>query len=186
VTVPLPTTPTGPWLSTVYHPRACNRYYGLMRQSDELPTVYGLSHRVFARDRAVRLTFPSLLRHTLCIHAVTLTPPTDPVHLMVHPGVLRAFTFFCQVRLIGYPQTGFSGVRLTRRQFSLNVTACMLARAPDQSPPFNDGHARLQQSLPRPESPPARVCYDYSAQPPIAEAGFSPARVSKNKGCTRS
>ena len=49
-----------------------------------------------------------------------------------------------------------------------------------------DRPARLRQSLPRPESPPARVCYHYSAQPPIAEAGFSPARVSKNEGCTRS
>lgn len=28
--------PTGPWLSTVYHARACKRYYGLMRQSDGL------------------------------------------------------------------------------------------------------------------------------------------------------
>src|ERR1043166_7929782 len=52
--------------------------------------------------------------------------------------------------------------------------------------PFRtDRPARLRQSLPRPESPPARVCYHYSAQPPISEAGFSPARVSKNEGCTR-
>ena len=28
--------PTGPWLSAVYHARAYKRYYGLMRQSDEL------------------------------------------------------------------------------------------------------------------------------------------------------
>ena len=28
--------PTGPWLSTVYHVRACKRYYGLICQSDEL------------------------------------------------------------------------------------------------------------------------------------------------------
>src|ERR1035437_5450313 len=28
--------PTGPWLSTVHHVRACKRYYGLIRQSDEL------------------------------------------------------------------------------------------------------------------------------------------------------
>src|ERR1041385_7260075 len=48
-----------------------------------------------------------------------------------------------------------------------------------------DRPARFRQSLPRPESPPARVCYHYSAQPPISEAGFSPARVSKNEGCTR-
>jgi hypothetical protein len=49
-----------------------------------------------------------------------------------------------------------------------------------------DRPTRLRQSLPQRESPPARVCYHYSAQPPIAEAGFSPARVSKNEGCTRS
>jgi len=54
--------PTGPWLSTVYHVRACKRYYGLIRQSDELrpawlyrPTLAGL-----CPCRAVRLTFPSL------------------------------------------------------------------------------------------------------------------------------
>ena len=51
--------------------------------------------------------------------------------------------------------------------------------------PCADRPARLRQSLPRPESPPARVCYHYSAQPPIAEAGFSPACVSKNEGCTQ-
>jgi hypothetical protein len=28
--------PTGPWLSTVYHVRAYNRYYGLIRQPGEL------------------------------------------------------------------------------------------------------------------------------------------------------
>src|SRR5947207_8637146 len=48
-----------------------------------------------------------------------------------------------------------------------------------------DRPTRLRQSLPRPESPPTRVCYHYSAQPSIAEAGFSPARVSKSEGCTR-
>ena len=43
--------PTGPWLSTVYHPRTCNRYYGLIRQSDELRSVWAssaYSGRVFA------------------------------------------------------------------------------------------------------------------------------------------
>ncbi len=40
--------PTGPWLSAVYHARACNRYYGLMRQSGGLRPVYGLSRPVFA------------------------------------------------------------------------------------------------------------------------------------------
>jgi hypothetical protein len=32
----------------VYHVRACKRYYGLMRQSDELRPVYELSRPVFA------------------------------------------------------------------------------------------------------------------------------------------
>ena len=59
----------------------------------------------------------------------------------------------------------------------------------DQSPPGSfsesDRPTRLRQSLPQPGSPPARVCYHYSAQPPIAEAGFAPARMSKNEGCTQ-
>jgi len=107
---------------------------------------------------------------------------------MVHPSAIGAFTIFCQVRLFRFiPLTGFREVRVTRQQFSLYVVACTLARAPDQSPPMlrTDGRARLLQSLPRPESPPSEVCYHYSAQPPIAEAGFSPARLSKNEGCTR-
>ena len=85
------------------------------------------------------------------------------------------------------PLTGFRGVCITRQQVSLYVTACTLARAAVQSPPAPlgaDRPARLQQSLPRPGSPPVRVCYHYSAQPPIAEAGLSPARLSKNEGCT--
>ncbi len=40
--------PTGPWLSAVYHARTCKRYYGLMRQSDELRPVYSLSRTIFA------------------------------------------------------------------------------------------------------------------------------------------
>ena len=59
--------PTGPWLSTVYHVRACKRYYGLMRRSDELRPAWA-SSAYSGRSlplRAVRLTFPSLLRHTI-------------------------------------------------------------------------------------------------------------------------
>ena len=52
--------PTGPWLSAVCHPRTSKRYYGLIRQSDGLRPVYGLSRAVFLPSRAVRLTFPSL------------------------------------------------------------------------------------------------------------------------------
>jgi hypothetical protein len=58
--------PTGPWLSTVYHVRACNRYYGLIRQSDELRPAWA-SSAYSGRSlpfRAARLTFPSLLCHT--------------------------------------------------------------------------------------------------------------------------
>ena len=35
--------PTGPWRSTVYHLRACKRYYGLIRQSDELRPAWASS-----------------------------------------------------------------------------------------------------------------------------------------------
>ena len=54
--------PTGPWLSAVYHVRACKRYYGLIRQSDELRPAWA-SSAYSGRSlplRAVRLTFPSL------------------------------------------------------------------------------------------------------------------------------
>ena len=64
----------------------------------------------------------------------------------------------------------------------------MLARAAGQSPPTAcaaDRPTRLQQSLPQPGSPPTRVCYHYSAQPSIAEAGLSPASMSKPEGCTK-
>jgi hypothetical protein len=50
----------------VYHVRACNRYYGLIRQPDELRPVW-LSQLILAGlcpDGAARLAFPSLLCHT--------------------------------------------------------------------------------------------------------------------------
>ena len=59
--------PTGPWLSAVYHVHACNRYYGLMRRSDELHPAWA-SSAYSGRSlpwRAVRLTFPSLLGRTV-------------------------------------------------------------------------------------------------------------------------
>ena len=60
--------PTGPWLSTVYHTRACKRYYGLIRRSDELPPAWpcGLLWRVFARypGRSPHLPFFSLTYFT--------------------------------------------------------------------------------------------------------------------------
>jgi hypothetical protein len=61
--------PTGPWLSAVYHARTSNRYYGLMRQSDELRPAWACSacSGRSLPSRAVRLTFPSFLCHT--VHA---------------------------------------------------------------------------------------------------------------------
>ena len=76
---------------------------------------------------------------------------------------------------------------ISRRQPSRHVAACMLVRAAGPSPPSacaSDRPARLRQSLPQPGSPPARVCYGYSAQPSIAEAGLAPASMSKTEGCT--
>src|SRR5882672_8696200 len=179
--------PTGPWLSAVYHARTCKRYYGLMRQSDELRPVYALFQAVFAlSSRPPHLPFFALT-HALrpCHYPYPADCPSsfDGLslgHWSLHHLLLGSAVSVC-------PLTGFREVRLTRQQFSLYVAACTLARAPDQSPPMlrTDGRARLLQSLPRPESPPSEVCYHYSAQPPIAEAGFSPARLSKNEGCTR-
>ena len=96
--------PTGPWLSAVYHVRACKRYYGLMRQSDELRPawLYQLTLAGLCPGRAVRLTF-----------------------------------------------------------------------------------CGLREGLPQPGSPLARVCYHYSAQASLAEAGLAPASVSKTEGCTQ-
>jgi hypothetical protein len=48
-----------------------------------------------------------------------------------------------------------------------------------------DRPARLRQSLPQPGSPLAGVCYHYSAQPSIAEAGLAPASMPKFEGCTQ-
>ena len=42
----------------------------------------------------------------------------------------------------------------------------------------------LRPSLPQPGSPPTGVCYHYSAQPSIAEAGLAPASMSQFEGCT--
>ena len=180
--------PTGPWLSTVYHVRACKRYYGLMRQSDGLRPVYGLCRPVFAlAGRPSHLPFFALT-HALrpCHYPYPADCPSSfdgssLGHTSLHLLLSGSAVSVC-------PLTGFRGVRLTRQQFSRHVAACTLARAADQPPPAlcADRPARLRQSLPRPGSPPARVCYHYSAQPPIAEAGLSPARLSKNEGCTRS
>ena len=52
-------------------------------------------------------------------------------------------------------------------------------------PCATDRPARLRQSLPQPGSPPTGVCYHYSAQPSLAEAGLAPASMSKPEGCTQ-
>ena len=53
--------PTGPWLSTVYHVRACKRYYGLIRQSDELRPAWLCSLRWPVFALVGRFASPSLL-----------------------------------------------------------------------------------------------------------------------------
>ena len=97
---------------------------------------------------------------------------------------------FCRDSAVSdIPLTGFREGPLSRRQFSRYVAACTLARATGQSPldsfPESNRLARLRQSLLQQGSPPAKVCYYYSAQPSIAEAGFAPARMSKTEGCTQ-
>ena len=97
---------------------------------------------------------------------------------------------FCRDSAVSdIPLTGFREGPLLRRQFSRYVAACTLARAPGQSPldsfPESNRLARLRQSLLQQGSPPTNVCYYYSAQPSIAEAGFAPAHMSKTEGCTQ-
>ena len=130
-----PTSPTGPWLSAVYHARTCKRYYGLMRQSDGLRPVYGLSGSVFApRGRPPHLPFFAL-KHALrpCRYPYPADCPSSldgssPGHTSLHH--LRSGS-----AVSVDPLTGFREVCLTRQQFSRHVAACTLARAADQSPP---------------------------------------------------
>ena len=107
---------------------------------------------------------------------------------MAYPWVIRAFIFLRRFGCSEMPLPLASGRELfSRRQFSRYVAPCWLARAAGQSPPAAftaDRPARLRQSLPQPGSPRAGVCYNYSAQPSIAEAGLSPASMSKIEGCT--
>src|ERR1017187_5610712 len=93
--------PTGPWLSTVYHPRPCKRSYGPIRQPDELRPAWllRLLWSVFAPSGAVRLAFPSFPCHAFCVHAATPTPPTGRFPLMVHPPAMRAFVHSVGTRL---------------------------------------------------------------------------------------
>jgi len=158
-----------------------------MRQSDGLRPVYGLCWPVFALAGCPPHLPFFALTHPLrpCRYPYPADCPSSFDGSSLGHTSLHRLLFGSAVSV--YPLTGFREVRLTRQQFSLNVAACTLARAADQSPPtlHADRPARLRQSLLQPESPPARVCYHYSAQPPIAETGFSPVHVSKNEGCTR-
>jgi hypothetical protein len=156
--------PTGPWLSAVYHVHACKRYYGLMRRSDELRPAWAYS-AYSGRSlpwRAVRLTFPSLLWHTVHACCDTSTPLADQVLLMAHHSVMRAFTVLIRVRLLqDNPPRGLH----RRKQFrggSLLVMlrpACWLARLARprqcfrhrQARPFY-GRACPSQGLPSPGS----------------------------------
>jgi len=182
--------PTGPWLGTVYHPRTCNRYYGLMRQSDELRPAWliQLTLSGLCPLGAVRLTFPSLPCHT--IHACRYLYPVG-CPSSFDGSIPRSFEPSPFLSRFGCSDLPFSLASekeaFSRRQFSRYVAACTFARAADQSPPTAcaaDRPARLRQSLPQPGSPPTGVCYHYSAQPSLAEAGLSPASMSKIEGCT--
>ena len=182
--------PTGPWLSTVCHIRASKRYYGLMRRSDELPPAWAFRLTLDGLCPYGPFASPSLLYLViLSIHAATSTPLADRVRLMAHPSVLRAFTAPNTVRRFQeFLLAGFSGGACFRDGSLLVLLrpVCWLERLtrPRRRTYATDRPARLRQSLPRPGSPPARVCYDYSAQPSIAEAGLSPASMSKTEGCT--
>jgi len=127
--------PTGPWLSAVYHTRTCNRYYGLMRRSDGLRPVYGLSWPVFALTGCPPGLPFFALTHALrpCRYPYPADCPSSfdgssLGHTSLHHLLLGSAVSVC-------PLTGFREVRLTRQQYSRNVTACTLASAPDQSPP---------------------------------------------------
>ena len=127
--------PTGPWLSTVYHPRAYKRYYGLMRRSDGLRPIYALSRSVFAlAGRPPHLPFFAL---THALRTCRYPYPADcPSSLDgSSPGHTSLHLLLSGSAVSAYPLTGFREVRLTRQQFSRHVTACTLARAADQSPP---------------------------------------------------
>ena len=104
-------------------------------------------------------------------------------------SVMRAFTIPIVVRRFRiYPPHWLQ----RRKQFRGGSLLVMLRPArwlgrlasPRQRRDAADRPARLRQSLPQPGSPPAGVCYHYSAQPPIAEAGLAPASMAKVEGCT--
>ena len=102
--------PTGPWLSAVYHTRASHRYYGLMRQSDELRPAWALRLALGGLCPHGSFASPSLLFFAiLFMHAATSIPLADRVLLMAHPSAMRAFTapnaarLFQQLLPAGFP-----------------------------------------------------------------------------------
>ena len=135
VTVQLPTTPTGPWLSAVYHARTCKRYYGLMRQSDGLRPVYELSGPVFAlAGHPPHLPFFALTHDFRTCHypypadCPSSLDGSSPGHTSLH-HLLSGSAVSVVLSLVSE--------RFVSRwqQYSLYVAACTLARAADQSPP---------------------------------------------------
>ena len=156
--------PTGPWLSTVYHVRACKRYYGLIRQSDELRPawLYQLTLAGLCPGRAVRLTFPSLPCHALYVHAATPTPPTVRFRLMVHPPAIGAFVYSVETRLFrtclslvserGHFRGGSFLVMLRPARLLGRLTSPRrpLLQSPTGPPVY--GRACPSRGLPQPES----------------------------------
>lgn len=181
--------PTGPWLSAVYYPRACKRYYGLMRQSGELRPAWACS-ACSGRSlplRAVRLTFPSLLCHTVhtCRDLYPVgwpgsfdgsSPGPKSLHRSYHGSAVPRHPSHWFQRGKHF-RGGSHFLMLRPARWLERLTSLRRSLCPDRS-------ARLRQSLPPLGSPPAGVCYHYSAQPSIAEAGLAPASMSKVEGCT--
>ena len=106
-----------------------------MRRSDGLRPVYDLYRPVFAlADHPSHLPFFALTRVLRpCRYPYPADCPSSfdgssLGHTSLHHLLLGSAVSVC-------PLTGFREVRLTRQQYSRNVTACTLARAPDQSPP---------------------------------------------------
>ena len=156
--------PTGPWLSTVYHVRACNRYYGLIRQSDELRPAWLSQHTLagLCPSRAVRLTFPSLSCPALGVHAATPTPPTVRFPLMVHPPAMGAFVYSVATRLFrtclslvsarGHCRGGSFLVRLRPARWLGRLTRPRRALLQRPTGPPVYGRACPSRGLPQPES----------------------------------
>lgn len=102
-----------------------NAYYGLIRNSRPLPSIYGL----IRWDTALRPCMgldreaPQFAPH---IHSPV--PPSVPrwterLHPAVASSLMLAFTLFAQVRHPQFHPQRFSDGRVTRLQSSLNATA---------------------------------------------------------------